>query len=383
MRVSRTNYVSPSKAAYFYECKYRFIAETERLDISKIPANPAAFLGSAVHSTIEYYLENEKTSFSDIVQYLQKRLIRLIDHNALSNKVLSYVCATYGVERVISYTRIGNASRYIDRMLSEFGMTGGRPHVATKKTLDENYIGSEKPLSSDKLQIAGKPDLTYVDQDGSLIVADFKTGKIRTDGEINRTYLFQVACYGAILKELTSRADIKLRLIGSDEDWMTSLTPDFINEVFFFSQRVKREMPLNVIFDSSDITTLCGSCPKCSIRPNCPKYTELLGNFHEKPSDYINPHDVCGRVTHVGIEDNLYTIRMIDPAGQQRQITSIPKGVIDSKVEQDSVLYFYNLKTRETTARSKLVANFHVIDKQNPENTAFQVLVRIQNSAFS
>lgn len=376
MRVSRTNYVSPSKAAFFYECKFRFIAETERIEIAKIPANPAALVGSAVHSTIEYLLVKERISFSEIVQNLQKRVFKLIERNLSSNKTLSYVYDKYGIERVCSYTQIGNSARYIDRMLSEFGRSEGMSHVSNLKQLDESYIGSEKALSSDKLQIAGKPDLTYVDNYGHLVVADFKTGKIRSESGIKETYLFQVACYGAMLKELTNRSEIKLRLIGSDEDWITSLTPDLLNQVYFFSQCVKKDIPLNVEFDSADIASPCSSCANCSIRPNCQKYTQLLDCIGEETSDFISQHDVSGHVTFMAMENDLYTIRIKDPAGQLRQITSIPASMIDPKWTKDSTLYFYNLKSRETTARSRLIANFHLIDKENPENSALQSFIR-------
>jgi hypothetical protein len=376
MRVSRTNYVSPSKASYFYECKFRFIAETERIDIARTPANPAALIGSAVHSTIEYFLANESVLFSEIVENLQKRVFKLIERNLSSNKTLSYVCDKYGIERVCSFTQIGNSARYINRMLSEFGRREGMFRHSNLKQPDENYIGSEKALSSDKLQIAGKPDLTYVDDGGYLVVADFKTGKIRSVSDINETYLFQVACYGAMLKELTGRSEIKLRLIGADEDWMTSLTPELLNQVYFYSQCVKKDIPLNVVFDSADIASPGNSCANCSIRPNCLNYNKLLECSGGESSDFINPLDICGQVTFMAKENDLYTIRIKDPVGQLKQITSIPEGMVDPKLTQHSMLYLYNLKSRETTARSRLIANFHLINKENPENSAFQSFIR-------
>ena len=79
-------------------------------------------------------------------------------------------------------------------------------------------LGSEIPLFSKQLKLAGTCDLVYKDNSGNIIIGDFKTSKKKKKLEWCEDYCLQICCYAVMLNELYNISTDYGRLLFSYED---------------------------------------------------------------------------------------------------------------------------------------------------------------------
>jgi len=377
MLIARTKPISPSKAYSFYSCKLRFLAETEQTTLPKTPVGMAALLGTVTHMVIDRYLAKAHHNFEEVVHDLRVMLKNIILSTSSTASAVAYVLDKFGDGDVVTYGQIGQAARYVDRVLREFVKKQPTGQRFSHHNTCPDFIGSEKKLDSASLQIAGKPDLTYFSEDNTLIVVDFKTGRITTEDGINLNYLFQVACYGAILQELTGISNIQLRLIGSDADYNAPLSADLLHQVKYFSETVKRELPLHIAFDANQLATLGESCQSCSVRPGCSAYLKAMTSSGMEEKQFVSPFDAAGQVVEISGDGELLTIQLEDVTGLLKQIRNIPSSLLKQSIKVGHFVAMFNLNTQESSARSKAFVNYFIIDTEKPQNSAFQSYIHV------
>lgn len=74
-----------------------------------------------------------------------------------------------------------------------------------KDYLEKNVaelLGSEIVLFSKKLKLAGTCDLVYLDHEGNIVIADFKTSRKKKILKWCEDYCLQICCYSLMISEL-------------------------------------------------------------------------------------------------------------------------------------------------------------------------------------
>lgn len=74
-----------------------------------------------------------------------------------------------------------------------------------KDYLEKNVaelLGSEIALYSKKLNLAGTCDLVYIDNEGNIVIADFKTSRKKKILKWCEDYCLQICCYSLMISEL-------------------------------------------------------------------------------------------------------------------------------------------------------------------------------------
>jgi DNA helicase-2/ATP-dependent DNA helicase PcrA len=193
--------ISVSMLNNFFECSRKWYFR----NFLKLPEvkGVSLALGSAVHSTIEYILKQEKlpdtqTIKENIIYFLQKEGVH--DKSDI---------ARLGKD---AYTAVKNWIDVYYKNLAE-------------ERMSERSVSYRDPRFPN-LSMYGKIDLTERLPDGSIVVTDFKTGTSKTAGVIEKlddedrlsSYMRQLAMYSHLINGVEDENVAKSRLLFLEED---------------------------------------------------------------------------------------------------------------------------------------------------------------------
>ena len=109
-----------------------------------------------------------------------------------------------------------------------------KPHL-------DKHIGTiyaiERPMWSDKLKLAGKPDL-IAEWDGVLSVIDHKTSKVEKDEAHIENYFMQATAYTIMFEEMTGKAIdqivLNFALVDGDSQIVIKNKKDYIESLQYY-----------------------------------------------------------------------------------------------------------------------------------------------------
>ncbi|TCS35614.1 PD-(D/E)XK nuclease superfamily protein [Paucimonas lemoignei] len=383
-RLARKKPVSPSKLAVFSTCPLRYLLETERPDALSLPAGPHALRGTAVHMVIEECGEQAANG-----QTIKEKIFNLV--SALVQQrggldLTKLVFDTYGIEGLFTKEQVIKSVQFVNRVARIHGQYlshhSARGTVLTQKQVYPQ-LGPEKWFEDRVLDLAGKVDLTYLTNDGTVRVVDFKTGRVRDDSQKPiEGYVLQLAAYGLLLEKAFCAPAIHLELMGPADSWDAPLDDQLRAMAKSVLCQLKRLLPLNQEVHTVEMATPGAHCHSCSYRPSCQKYSGKLW-AGGRECEVAAPVDIAGRVLEVFNFGDVMTLRVETSRGITCSISGIPLRLYQS-INVGSKITAYSLGSFEVAGRSSIPANFFMLRPDSPRSSAFSsLLVRELTNSIS
>ena len=378
--VSRTKPFSPSKISVINLCPLRYLLETEGYPSVSPPSSIYALTGTAIHKIIEDNLSNPSISGADI----KKQFLDAIDRLALNNKRAPLICWVYekfGLGGTLTSEKVITSVQQVKRLLDKYGKDKSLERSDTKlpsQKYEFSSLGSEKWFEVTKLELAGKIDLSYLDDEGVIHVIDFKSGKVIDDeGLPKEEYILQIGVYGLMVEDSTSHSNLLLELIGSHTSWSGLLDEPLRGRVVDLITHAKNILPLGKEIDAYEISMTGEHCLSCRSRFACGKYVSALKDrAYGEESTICSPSDVIGVVKKTSTRGDLIDLIVSPVGGITCSIMGLPQTLYPEFKEGDLIAgYFLGILDIEN--RCNFPANFYVIRDESPRKSSFESMVAL------
>jgi hypothetical protein len=129
-------------------------------------------------------------------------------------------------------------------------------------------------------------------------------------------------------------------------------------------------LPFEETFHGQDMATLGEHCYFCSVRPGCAKYLSALSEGAGDSLPFIADGDIYGNVIETSVADGLVKVRLECEGAKRVTVTGIPEVLWGG----GNTIFMFALRTKEVSGRTRYVANYHVLDVTQPQNSAFEHL---------
>ncbi len=379
-RVTRTKPFSPSKISLINSCPLRYLLETESHPSISRPSNIYALTGTAIHKVIEDNLSNPSVSGVEI----KKQFIGALDSLALNNKRGPLICWVYekfGLSGIITGERVISYVQQIKRLLDKYGKDKSLERSGTNLPIHKDEfskLGSEKWFELAKLEVAGKIDLTYLDDEGVIHVVDFKSGNVIDDeGLPKEEYLLQIGVYGLMVEDSTSHSNLQLELVGSHTGWSGGLDESLRGRVVDLITYAKNILPLNKEIDASKISITGHHCLSCKSRFACGEYVDALQErVYEDENSICSSCDVMGVVKNISTRGELVDLLVSPLGGITCSIMGLPRTLYPEFKEGDLIAgYFLGILDSEN--RCNFPVNFYVFRDEAPRLSSFDSMIAL------
>lgn len=380
--VSRTKPFSPSKISIINSCPLRYLLETESHPSVSPPSNIYALIGTAIHKIIEDNLSNPSISGGEI----KKQFLGAIDRLASNNKRAPLICWVYekfGLGGTLTSEKVITSVQQIKRLLDKYGNDKSLER-SDKKLPSQKYeissLGSEKWFELAKFELAGKIDLSYLDDEGVIHVIDFKSGKvIDEEGLPKEEYLLQIGVYGLMVEDSTSHSNLLLELIGSHTSWSGCLDETLRGRVVDMIAYAKSKLPLGKEIDASEISITGDHCLSCRSRFACSKYVNALKErVYGDENSICSPCDIAGVVKKVSARGDLIDLIISPTDAVTCSIMGLPRTLYPEFKVDDSIAGYF-LGTLDIENRCNFPANFYVIRDEAPRMSSFESMVALMD----
>lgn len=379
-KVARTKPLSPSKISVINSCPLRYLFETENYPFVNPPSNIYAITGTAIHKIIEDNLSNPSISGAEI----KKQFLSAIDRLILNNKRAPLICWVYekfGLGGTITNERVISSVQQIKRLLDKYrkDKSSTRSDVNLSSQKDEfSALGSERWFELAKFELAGKIDLSYLDDEGVIHVIDFKSGKVIDDeGLPKEEYLLQIGLYGLMVEDSTSHSNLLLELIGPHISWSGCLDESLRDRVVDLITYAKNKLPLNKEIDASEASITGDHCLSCRSRFACGKYVNALKErAYGEENAICAPCDVICVVKKTSARGDLIDLIVSPMGGITCSIMGLPRTLYPEFKEGDLIAgYFLGILDIEN--RCNFPANFYVFRDEAPRMSSFESMVAL------
>jgi hypothetical protein len=377
-KVARTKPFSPSKISLINSCPLRYLLETENYPSVNPPSNIYALTGTVIHKLVEDNLSNPFISGAEI----KKQFLAAFDGLALNNKRAPLICWVYekfGVGGTLNNERVISSVQQIKRLLDKYGkdksLTRSDTNLSSQKD-EVSILGSEKWFELKKFELAGKIDLSYLDDDGVIHVIDFKSGKVIDDeGLPIEEYLIQIGVYGLMVEDSTSHSNLLLELIGSHSSWSGYLDEFLRGHVLDLVMNAKSTLPLHKEIEASEISTTGEHCLSCRSRFACGKYVDALkGRIYKEENPICSSGDLIGVVTKVIAREDFIDLVINPIGGVTCSIMGLPR-TLYSEIKEGDLVAGYFLGVFDIENRCNFPANFYIFRDDAPRLTSFEAMV--------
>jgi hypothetical protein len=379
-KVARTKPFSPSKISIINSCPLRYLLETESYHSVSPPSNIYALTGTAIHKIIEDNLSNPSISGAEI----KKQFLGVLDRLAINNKRAPLICWVYekfGLGGTLANERVISSVQQIKRLLDKYGKDKSLERPDTKlpsQKYEFSSLGAEKWFELAKFELAGKIDLSYLDDEGVIHVVDFKSGKVIDDeGLPKEEYLLQIGVYGLMVEDSTSHPNLLLELIGSHTSWSGCLDESLRGRVVDLITYAKNNLPLNKEINASEISITGDHCLSCRSRFACGKYVNALNKrVHGEESSICSPCDVTGVVKKTSTRGDLIDLIVSPIGGITCSIMGLPRSLYPEFKEGDLIAGYF-LGVLDIENRCNFPANFYVFRDEAPRMSSFESMVAL------
>lgn len=371
---SRTQAWQPSKLGLLADCPLRYVLETERSDMPRLPAGPATLLGTIAHGIVAEHRRVGSPATPELRASILSQFGRLAQRE--HRTVLRWLVTHRPLTRVLGPALLNEQCRRIKQQLRLARSGEGEwesPRSSGRGTTRAGF-GVERALSDEELGISGRPDAVWSAGAGEVCVHEFKTGRIREgEAELRPEYMAQILAYGVLAKRTFGVRHIRLMVSGADGLWERLLSSSMEDEFMELLRRANATLPLGLSRQAEMLAMTGGHCARCQARPGCPSYLSLLasGERHEN-AEAVVMGDFHGEVRVRQEAEGLSTLNVLAP-NRTVQVTGVPIELVDD-VSGKRLLSVFGLRSAEAGARGRSISNFFVTQPSDAAGSAFQFL---------
>jgi PD-(D/E)XK nuclease superfamily len=377
--VERTKPAIPSKLGVFLACKLRYVLETERPALKRIGEHPSALLGTAVHDAAEVLRRRLPAEALASVSVLEQCIGRLVAHDSPSRQLIAWVLGRYGKNALLPRAQFISQAGFAWALAQRLPQRRVKGAGSLRDTTRRIPVGWERRLASATLDLAGRADEIYLDENRHVRIVDFKSGSIRdNEGHPKRSYVLQLAAYGLAIRELDPNVDITLELLGKGDQWIGTLDPSTVQAVSHLLGDLRAALPRGKPMPATGLACIGEQCAQCAYRPSCPPYRtklELEGIIDHGFYGF----DVCGTCIGVAQENGVYAIRLALRQGFAARISCVPAILLPGEESiQGGEAAAFGIRSLEPARSGSLPQNFSIVDVQHPRNSAFQSCLDVE-----
>lgn len=372
--VSRTQAWQPSKLGLLADCPLRYVLETERSDVPRLPAGPATLLGTIAHGIVAEHSRAGCPATPELRASILSQFEGLArrEHRSL----LGWLVTHRPLAKVLGPALLNEQCRRIKQQLRLARSGEGeweRPRSSGGGTT-RGVFGVERALSNAELGMSGRLDAVWSSGDGEVCVHEYKTGRIRGGkAELRPEYRAQILAYGVLAKRTFGVCQVRLTVSGADGLWERLLSSSMEEEVMELLRRANAALPLGTSRQAETLAVTGGHCARCQVRPGCPRYTSLLASGErDESSEAVAVGDFHGEVRVRQEAEGLATLHLLAP-NRTVQVMGVPIELVDD-VSGKRPLSVFGLRSAEVGARGRSVTNFFVTHPSDAAGSAFQFL---------
>lgn len=374
IQVSRTQAWQPSKLGLLADCPLRYVLETERSGMPRLPAGPATLLGMIAHGIVAEHWRVGPPAAPELRASILSQFERLArgEHRSL----LRWLVTHRPLTRVLGPALLNEQCRRIKQQLrlARLGEGGVEsPHQSAYGTMRGGF-GVERALSDEELGMSGRLDAVWRAGAGEVCVHEFKTGRVLGgDMELRPEYMAQMLAYGVLAKRAFGARQIRLMVSGADGLWERLLSPSMEEEFMASLRRADATLPLGQSRKAEALAVTGRHCARCLARPGCPSYLSLLasGERHES-SEAVAMGDFHGEVRVRQEAEGLSTLNVLVP-NRTVQVTGVPIELVED-VSGKRPLSVFGLRSAEAGGRGRPISNFFVTQPSDAARSAFHFL---------
>lgn len=372
--VSRTQAWQPSKLGLLADCPLRYVLETERSNVPRLPTGPATLLGTIAHGIVAEHSRLGSPATSELRASILSQFegLALREHRSL----LSWLVTHRPLSSVLGPALLNEQCRQIKqrlRLARSGEVEGDNPRSSGRGTT-RGVFGVERPLSDEELGISGRLDAVWSSGDGGVCVHEYKTGRI-CDGEaeLRPAYRAQILAYGVLAKRTFGVHKVRLMVSGADGLWERLLSSTMEEEVMDLLRRANAVLPLGVSRQADTLAVTGGHCARCQVRPGCPSYTSRLASGERDGNpEAVAKGDFHGEVRVLQEAQGLSTLHLLDP-NRTVKVTGVPIELVDD-ISGKRPLTVFGLRSAEVGVRGRSISNFFVTHPSDAVGSAFQFL---------
>lgn len=372
--VSRTQLWQPSKLGLVADCPLRYLLETERLEVPRLPVGPATLLGIIAHSIAAECSRlgppatpELRASILSQFEWLAQR-----EHRSL----LGWLVMHRSQCRVLGPALLNEQCRRIKqrwRLATSYEVEGASPRFSGRGIMRRGF-GVERLLSDEEIGMSGRLDAVCSYSDGEVCVHEYKTGRISIgEAELRPVYRAQILAYGVLAKRTFGVRQVRLVVSGADGLWERVLSSAMEEEVMELLRRANEALPLGVSRQAEALAVMGGHCARCQVRPGCPSYMSLLASGERGEStEALAKGDFLGEVRVCQEAQGLSTLHLLAP-DRTAQVTGVPIQLVDD-LSGKRALSVFGLRSAEVKPRGRSISNFFVTHPSDVSGSAFQFL---------
>ncbi|WP_408629670.1 RecB family exonuclease [Anaeromyxobacter oryzisoli] len=214
---------------------------------------------------------------------------------------------------------------------------------------DRFGVGVEPLWVCGALRLKGRPDEVWYEQDGTLAISDFKTGRVTDQtGDVADSIRFQLQLYALMAEALAPGRRVRLFVSGGAECEL-SWGDQERREVRARLRDISEAHPVGQASSASSLANPGTHCVGCRVRHRCKAYLEVVpgwwpnGGGHPRPL----PWDARGLVTSVRASARGWSVWLRDPAGRNVQIEGLAQARPLESLQASQELFLFGLEPAE------------------------------------
>ncbi|QOD82941.1 PD-(D/E)XK nuclease family protein [Chromobacterium haemolyticum] len=374
-RLRRMRMVSPSKLGAYLACPLRYLLESELPKASPIKVSPVALLGTAVHAVAEGAETRTVPSRAETFEALKYQFQKLACDQSKGGPLISWIWGRFGIDGLVSYQRLLSMASFARTLVDKGRARGVSDYTTNPSTQHTIPEGRERWLESSSLGICGQADLILREEENSVSIIDFKTGRVLDqEGRPKDSYLLQLAAYGQIIRERDPAITIRLRLVSPSDHWEGIFDDALCGWVEEVLNELGETIPVGQVISPEEIAKVGDHCGDCSYRPCCGRYQRQLTEIGE--IGFLRAKNGCfdfsGEILDVLPRDGFVHLRCRLSNGDLAKVWGIPESILDDTVcKQGHRFNAYGLGTLEKSSAGVLPRNFFVVRQDFPRDSAF------------
>lgn len=375
--LARTKPVSPSKLGTHALCALRYLYETERPPLKALPGGPGAVKGVVIHGLVEAYRRKGPLAGMALKQDICARLATSLA-NGEGGGLARHAIGFYGLHGIFTRGEIVGACQFVASILAKYGKDTSRPGRQPfhgPGICWKSLFGSEVWLEDVCLDLAGRADLIYRAEDGTVHVVDFKSSRTVTDAAVHEQYILQLAAYALLVEQKIAAPRIVVELATPGGVLEMEVDGELRGMAIAAVASVTRQFPRGLAQVPSSLAVTGRHCATCAYRVSCAAYLSCLsdaGGTLRAHSGY----DLVGTVTARQVAGGMASLVIRRPTGAACRLDGIPEHVWPSIAAGNKVLAF-NVGCREISVHSRTPANFFIFRPDDTPASAYRAYLLV------
>ena len=298
---------------------------------------------------------------------------------AHKNQVLQYVLQRFGEKGVFSNSQLLSSIRLV-RKVQLPPSTQASAVTPTRGPGKNSKSEAESEVFSDRYGIQGSIDRVTYYPDGAVEIDDFKTGRVLDEnGALKPQYFYQMCCYGLLIQESFQDSEIRLRVIGPNDDWQSNFTSDMQYKVQSLLHETQKILPLDSPIQAANLALPGSHCSSCSQRPKCDTYAGSIRSDGYSVDVEGRICDVSGVVDRIeDLGEGLACIYLRTSRGRFCRISNIPSPMISDSLMVDTDIICFSAANITSAVSTEGPSNLEVVNLAEPGRSSYGFFIQHQ-----